>query len=141
MENNIKVLLTDDEERFLLSTARILIRRGYIASTARNGKEAIASIKKEKVDVVVLDIRMPELDGIETLKELKRIDPEVEVILLTGHASVDTAVEGMKLGAREFLIKPCDTEDLTDKIDRAYEAKITKKKRVLPEAKEDLKKH
>lgn len=119
----IRVLLVDDEERFLRTTRKLLAKKGYEVLTAGNGKEAIERLSEPFPDVVLLDVKMPGMDGIETLRQIKGLQPDIEVILLTGHASVDTAVEGLRLGAYDFLLKPSPVEDLCLKIDRAWEMK------------------
>lgn len=117
------VLLVDDEDRFRITTAKLLKANGLQVSTASSGREALQEVSTGSPDVIVLDVRMPGMSGLEALKEIKKINPRVEVIVLTGHASVDTAFEIMKLGGFDYLFKPCSIEDLIDKIDRAYERK------------------
>jgi len=125
-----KVLLVDDEERFVKTLTKRLAERELDVVGVHSGMEAIEEVKKNAYDVVILDVRMPGLDGIETLQELKKISPGLEVIMLTGHASVDSAVEGMRLGAHEYLLKPCDIEELMEKIDGAYELKTARDERL-----------
>ncbi len=125
-----KVLLVDDEERFVKTLTKRLAERELDVVGVHSGMEAIEEVKNKPYDVVVLDVRMPGLDGIETLQELKKISPGTEVIMLTGHASVDSAVEGMRLGAHEYLMKPCDIEELMEKIDGAYELKTARDERL-----------
>ncbi|MEW6668323.1 MAG: response regulator [Thermodesulfobacteriota bacterium] len=133
MASKPKVLLVDDEERFRKTTAKLLKVNGLEVFTAASGKEAIHQVQTQSYDVIILDVRMPEMSGTEALKEIKKIKPGVEVIMLTGHASVDTAFEILKLGACDYVFKPCSIEDLMDKIDRAYERKLTLEK-TLPSA-------
>jgi DNA-binding NtrC family response regulator len=104
--------------------------RGFAVATAFNGDQALDALKAGEVDVVVLDVLMPGLSGIDTLRELKKIRPLTEVIMLTGHATVETAIEGMKLGAFDYLMKPTDIEDLVDKINRAYKRKAEHEDRI-----------
>jgi len=118
-----KVLLVDDEEQFVDVLAQRLQGRGYKVDTAFNGDDAIEFVNSHDVDVVILDVLMPGRDGVETLREIKRIKPLVEVIMLTGHATVETAIQGMKLAAYDYLMKPTDTAELVDKIDKAYKRK------------------
>jgi len=118
-----RVLLVDDEERFRKTTAKLLRGTGLEVETAESGKEALVQVEARHFDVIILDMRMPEMSGAETLKVIKKIDPGVEVIVLTGHASVDTAFEIMKLGGFDYLFKPCSIEELTDKIDLAFDRK------------------
>jgi len=125
----IKIMLVDDEERFLTTTKKLLNKKGYDVLTAMNGKEALERLGCGPLDVIILDVKMPDMDGLETLGRLKKTNPGIEVILLTGHASVDAAVEGMRLGAFDYLMKPCDVEDLIEKIDQAYEHKTIREKR------------
>jgi two-component system, OmpR family, response regulator len=120
----LKVLLVDDEEDFRTTLANRLRKRKLEVSEAEGGPEALASMNKQVFDVVVLDVRMPGMDGIEVLKRVKESHPLVEVIMLTGHASVESGIEGMRLGAFDYLMKPCDINDLIVKIQDAYQRKL-----------------
>lgn len=118
------VLVVDDEEDFLETLVKRLEQRKIDATGVRSGEEALELMKTKKYDVVVLDIKMPGgMDGIETLREMKKIQPIAEVILLTGHASVETSIEGMKLGAFDYILKPVKLEDLLSKLADAIEKK------------------
>ena len=118
------ILVVDDEEDFLETIIKRLEKRHVDASGVRSGEEALELLKKKTFDVVVLDIKMPGgMDGIETLVEIKKIQPLAEVILLTGHASVETSIDGIKLGAFDYLLKPIKLEDLLKKIAEAIEKK------------------
>jgi DNA-binding NtrC family response regulator len=121
--DNIQLLLVDDEERFLETTKRLLEKRGVEALTATNALDALTILDAQRVDVVVLDVKMPGLDGVEVLRKIKQEQPLVEVIMLTGHASVKSAVEGLKLGAFDYLMKPCDISALLEKVNQAYAKK------------------
>lgn len=126
----LKLLLVDDEERFRTTLAKRLLEKKVDVAALGSGIEALKYIKDNPTDVIVLDIRMPDLDGIETLGEIKKIDPGIEVILLTGHAAVDSAIEGMRLGAYDYLMKPCELEDLLEKINGAYALKKSRDERL-----------
>jgi DNA-binding NtrC family response regulator len=117
----IKVLLVDDEEKFVVSNAKLLSKRGYDVSTALNGKEALQKLETNDVDVTVLDVKMPGMDGITVLKEIKQRFPLVEVVMLTGHATFESAVSGLKIGASDYLMKPSELGELIQKIEEAYE--------------------
>lgn len=117
---SMKMMLVDDEERFLATTQKLLARKGYDVITAGSGAEALEKLRTENVHVVVLDVKMPGLDGIATLKQIKNQFPMVEVIMLTGHATVDSAVEGLKSGATDYLMKPTDIDDLIAKAEDAF---------------------
>ncbi len=119
----IKVLLVDDEKEFIETLAERLKVRDFKVETAFDGYEAVSKIKEQDFDVVVLDVLMPGMNGIETLREIKSIKPLVNVIMLTGHATVETAIDGMKAGAYDYLMKPTDTNDLVGKIAKAYNLK------------------
>jgi len=119
----MKLLLVDDEEQFVEVLAQRLSTRGYDVKTAFDGDAAIELVRSEDVDVVILDVLMPGKDGLSTLKEIKAIKPDVEVIMLTGDGSIETAIEGTKLGAYDYLMKPTDTSDLVSKIGKAYQRK------------------
>jgi DNA-binding NtrC family response regulator len=120
MMEKMKIMLVDDEERFLQTTKKLLERKGYQVATALSGSEALDSLQKEDIQVVILDVKMPGMDGMATLKAIKNRHPLVEVIMLTGHATVESAVEGLKSGAADYLMKPTDIEDLIRKAEDAY---------------------
>jgi len=120
---DFKVLIVDDEQDFLETIVKRLKRRKIDATGVSSGKEALGILQKQHFDVVILDIRMPGMDGIETLKELKRTMPLMEVILLTGHASVESGMQGMQLGAFDYVMKPAEIDDLIEKVRQAYERK------------------
>jgi len=117
----IKVLLVDDEEKFVTSNAKLLSKRGYDILTALDGREALKTLESHDVNVAVLDVKMPGMDGIAVLKEIKNRFPLVEVVMLTGHATFESAVSGLKIGASDYLMKPCQISELMKKIDEAYE--------------------
>jgi two-component system response regulator HydG len=132
VNEKIRVLLVDDEEQFVYNMSRILRIRGFDVSTATDGHKAMDSIKYGGgYDVVVLDIKMPGMDGLEALKEIKKWAPDTEVIMLTGHASLASGAQAIRRGAYDFLMKPCDIEDLVEKIREAYEAESIKRHPVL----------
>ena len=121
--DNIQLLLVDDEERFLETTKRLLEKRGVEALTATDALDALTILEAQRLDVVVLDVKMPGLDGVEVLRKIKQEQPLVEVIMLTGHASVESAIAGLKLGAFDYLMKPCDISALLEKVNQAYAKK------------------
>lgn len=118
-----KVLLVDDEDIFREATARQLTVRGFIVQTAASGEEAIAQVKADPPEVVVLDQQMPGLHGSETFIAIKKIDPLIEVIMLTGNTSVDNAIELMQMGTFDYLMKPINIDELLYKIEDAYTRK------------------
>jgi DNA-binding NtrC family response regulator len=128
-----RILIVDDEKEFVEALSERLTMRDYDVSTAFSGEDAISKVKGHVYDVVILDVSMPGLGGVETLQEIKKIKPLTEVIMLTGHATVDTAISGLKLGAREYLLKPCDTQELIDKIDQAHKKKTEQQDRAWEE--------
>ena len=117
----VKVLLVDDEEKFVIGTQKLLSHRGFDVFTAANGLDALDILEKEDVHVVLMDVKMPKMDGITALKEVRRRFPLVEVILLTGHATFESAVTGIKIGASDYLMKPADLSELLQKIAEAVE--------------------
>ena len=127
---DFKVLLVDDEKDFIEMLSLRLQEAGEKVSAAYSGKECLEGLDAAQIDVVVLDIKMPGMDGIETLREIKKRFPLVEVILLTGHGSTETAVEGMKLGAFDYLMKPADFDDLTAKLQAARKRKDEQEERI-----------
>jgi DNA-binding NtrC family response regulator len=129
MVMNCKILLVDDEKTMVKYLSRRLVKRGFDVSVAYSGLSALEEIKKIDFDLVLLDVLMPEMDGIETLKEIKKIKPETEVIMLTGHASVEVGIEGMKSGAFNYIMKPFDPDELVKEINLACEHRRILKKR------------
>lgn len=123
-----KILLVDDEDRFRTTMRKMLLGQGLDVTDLSSGQAALAILAEQPFDVVVLDLRMPSLDGVQTLKAMKQIDPSLEVIILTGHASLDDAMEIMQLGGTEYLLKPCSLEELLDKIELAWERKSTRER-------------
>ena len=126
------IMLVDDEVPFVEAMTKRLKRRDLEVEQAFSGNEALEKLTADsKAEVVILDVKMPGMDGVETLKAIKRQAPLVEVIMLTGHATVESAIEGMKLGAFDYLLKPCDMDHLLDKVSEAaakkrqHEGKIT----------------
>jgi DNA-binding NtrC family response regulator len=119
----IQLLLVDDEQRFLDTTKILLEKRGVSTFIATNGLDGIKILDEHRIDVVILDVKMPGLDGVEVLRKIKQRHPLVEVIMLTGHASVESAVEGLKLGAFDYIMKPCNISALMDKVNEAYAKK------------------
>jgi DNA-binding NtrC family response regulator len=123
-------MLVDDEEDFVEMLGLRLKEIGENVVTALSGRQCLKTLEKQEVDVIILDIRMPGMDGIETLREIKMRHPLTEVIMLTGHGTIQTAVEGMKAGAFDFLLKPADFEDLTGKVSRARQRRQEQMKRI-----------
>ena len=115
------VLVVDDEKEFREMTIKQLLHRGMDAEGAENGLIGLEMVEKGNFDVVLLDVKMPEMDGIEALRKIRQAKPLVEVVLLTGHASVNSGIEGMKLGAFDYLMKPMEFEELLDKLSDAFE--------------------
>jgi len=120
---NLKVLVVDDEADFLETIVMRLRRRKIDTTGVDGGKKALEIVENERFDVVVLDVLMPGMDGIETLKLLKKKDPFIEVIILTGHGSVESGLQGMQFGAFDYIMKPADLDELLGKIQQAYERK------------------
>jgi DNA-binding NtrC family response regulator len=119
-----KVLLVDDEVDFLDTLSERMRDRGMSVSTTTSAEEALKKVDAESYDAIVLDLMMPEMDGLELLKAIKRKKPELQVILLTGYATVGKGIEAMKLGAVDFLEKPADLKVLTEKIKEAHAHKM-----------------
>jgi CheY-like chemotaxis protein len=118
MDKKIKVLMVDDEERFRVTTNKILTRRGFDTIMAESGEAALEKLA-ENPDVIILDIKMPSMDGHETLKEIKKQKPDIPVIMLTGHGALPSARQAQKQGAFDYLTKPCDIDVLAGKIKEA----------------------
>ncbi len=113
----------DDEEDFRVTLVKRLQKRNQQVFGAESGQKALTLMEAMVFDVVVLDVKMPGMDGIETIREMKKKNPLTEVILLTGHASMESGIEGMKLGAFDYVMKPVNIDELLEKIRQAYERK------------------
>ncbi len=124
------VLIVDDEKDFVEMFGLRLEEAGEKVFRAYSGKECLEVLDKENIDVVVLDIKMPGMDGIETLTELKKRHPIVEVIMLTGHGTIETAVQGMKLGAFDYLLKPANVDEIGAKLEGARKRKDEQEDRI-----------
>ena len=120
----IRLLLVDDEDDFRRTVAKRLMKRGIDVKQAASGEECLEILKNDPVDVVVLDVKMPGMDGIETLHRIKKNHPEIEVIMLTGHATTQDGVDGIKTGAFDYLSKPIELEHLLGKIRQAHEKRV-----------------
>ena len=121
-----RVLLVDDEAAFVETIAKRLTKRGLEVQTALSGQEALDKLAQEgpgKIEAVILDIKMPGMDGLETLSAIKQAHPLIEVVMLTGHATVESAIEGMKRGAFDYLMKPCQVDVLVAKVEEAARKK------------------
>lgn len=114
------LLLVDDEQRFLTTTQKIFKMHGDEILTASSGGEAMKMIESHPVNVVILDVKMPHVDGLETLKKIRKKDPFIQTILLTGHGTMESAATGISLGAAEYLIKPVDVQILREKAFQAF---------------------
>jgi DNA-binding NtrC family response regulator len=121
--SEFKVLLVDDETDFVVPLSKRLRKRNLEVNSASSGQEALDYLSQSPCDVVVLDVKMPDMNGIETLRKIKEVAPLVEVIMLTGHANVEVAIEGMELGAFDYLMKPVEIDDLLYKLQDAYKKK------------------
>jgi DNA-binding NtrC family response regulator len=118
---NMRMMIVDDEERFLSTMKKLLAKKGYDVVTASSGAEALEIMSVQNIHVVILDVKMPGMDGNETLREIKKRFPLTEVIMLTGHATMESAVEGLKSGAMDYLMKPADLDEIIKKAEGAFE--------------------
>jgi DNA-binding NtrC family response regulator len=128
-----KILLVDDETVFTQNMAKLLTSRGYVVTAVNSGDAAIQELEEKDFDVVVLDLKMPGMDGITTLKEIKKLGLFTETLILTGHGSIDTALEAIKIGAYDYLTKPCEIDELVGKIEGAWERKDDEIKKDIEE--------
>jgi DNA-binding response OmpR family regulator len=122
-----RLLLIDDEDAFRETMDKLLTRRGFDVSTASDGAQGMRAVLRGGIEIVILDVKMPGLDGIETLREIKRIQPDLEVIILTGHLLKSTEQEGLKLGAFAYLTKPCTVADLVVTVGAALEQRAQRR--------------
>jgi DNA-binding NtrC family response regulator len=118
-----KILLVDDEAVFTNNMAKLLTNRGYKVTPVNSGDAAVRALQHQTFDVMVLDLKMPGMDGITTLKQAKKLGIFTETLILTGHGSIDTALEAIKLGAYDYLTKPCEISELVAKIEGAWSKK------------------
>lgn len=128
-----KVLLVDDEVPFVETMVKRLSKRDFELYTAYSGQEALDILDRESemgIDVIILDVKMPGMDGIDTLKEIKKRFPLVEVIMLTAHATVESAIDGMKIGAFDYLMKPAEMDELVEKVKKAEHIKRYKEEKI-----------
>ena len=125
----IRILIVDDEQDLLETMTKRMRKRGMQVLSASSGPEAIELIQQEPIDVVLLDVRMPQMNGIDVLKRIKELKPMVAVVMLTGHASIESAVTGIEYGAFDYLIKPVDFDSLCYMIEDAYQEKQLKEKK------------
>src|SRR5271157_2382027 len=128
--NKFRVLIVDDEPDFVETIVKRLKGKGLEVEGVPNGKDAIALLDKAEFDVCVLDVKMPGMDGLETLSEMKKKNSLMEVIMLTGHGSVESGIRGLQLGAYDYIMKPVPFGDLLQKITQAYERKVLEKERM-----------
>ncbi|MGE0087460.1 MAG: response regulator [Desulfococcaceae bacterium] len=128
--DKFNVLLVDDETEFLSPLVKRLGRRNLNVRTAGSGEDALSVLENSQTDVVVLDVRMPGMDGLETLREIKKRYPLIEVIMLTGHASIEVAMEGMERGAFDYLMKPMNIDELCYKLQDAFQNKSIQEKKI-----------
>ena len=130
--DTVKILLVDDEKPFVDTMTKRLKKREIDVVPAHDGLEALTCLEENSgVEVVVLDIKMPNMDGMTALKEIKKKFPLIEVIMLTGHATVETGIEGMKMGAFDYLMKPCDMEQLIAKVNEAAKRKRNQEEKIM----------
>lgn len=118
------ILLVDDEVTFANNIAKLISKRGFEVKAVYNGESAVQALDENDFDVIILDLKMPGLDGLATLRIIKGKKPEVEVIILTGHGTMESGIDGIELGAFDFLMKPVRFDDLYEKIRQAYQRKL-----------------
>lgn len=138
MSDNIRLLIVDDEVRFLKTLASRLELRGFDVTTADNGKTALELAQNQTFDLAILDLKMPGLSGEEVLQILKKDHPFIEVIILTGHGSIDSAVRSTQAGSYGYLAKPCETEQLLKVLKNAYQQRVQRKMDLDTERLEEL---
>jgi len=119
-----RIMVVDDEEDFLETIVKRLRRRRVDVTGVESGLEALRKLEEEPFDVVILDVKMPDMDGIDVLKRIKKRWPRVEVIMLTGHASVESGIQGLQHGAFDYVMKPAELDDLMEKVRRAHQRKL-----------------
>ena len=138
MTGKIKLLIVDDEERFLRTLTQRLSLRDFDVTAVSNGKDAIETVKKMEFELALVDLKMPGIDGEKVLELLKKNDPFIEVIILTGHGSLESSVACSKLGSHGYLQKPCETIELLQILKSAYKARVRKKMQLSDEKMDEL---
>jgi DNA-binding NtrC family response regulator len=134
-----KILLVDDEEAFVAAMEKRLSHRDVKVEVAYGGEDCLNRLSQApEIDVVILDVKMPGMDGTTALREIKRRHPLIEVIMLTGHATAESAIEGMKLGAFDYIMKPCDIDELVAKVTEAALKKSGHQEKILDAAGREL---
>lgn len=132
--DSMKVLLVDDEKKFIENIANLLEKRNYQTTVVYNGEDAVDALRDNMFDVVIMDLKMPGMDGIATMKKIKELDKSPEFLMLTGHGSVETALKAVEMGAYDYIAKPCELDELIVKIEEiALNKNNTKKKFRLKE--------
>ncbi len=126
-QERIRLLIVDDEVRFIETLSRRLGLRDFDVTAVTSGKEALKTAEQQQFDLAIVDLKMPEMSGERLLEILKQRDPRIEVVMLTGHGSIDSAVKCTKLGAFCYLQKPCETDDLLAVLREAYQKRVEKK--------------
>jgi DNA-binding NtrC family response regulator len=124
-----RILLVDDEVVFANNMSKLLTRRGYQVKAVNSGDEALRALMDNPFDVMVLDLKMPGMDGIATMQEMRKLGLFTEILILTGHGSIDTALEAIQLGAYDYVTKPVEIAELLSKIEAAFERKTIKDKK------------
>ena len=124
-----KILLVDDEAVFANNMSKLLTRRGYQVTAVNSGDAALRTLMESTFDLMVLDLKMPGMDGIATMQEMKKLGLATEVLILTGHGSIDTALEAIQLGAYDYITKPCEIAELVAKLEAGFERKAGKGKK------------
>ena len=137
-KNKINLLFVDDEERFLESMTRLLEARDFNVIAVNRGEKAIEAARNNPVDIALVDLKMPGIDGEETLRALKNEHQWMEIVILTGHGSIDSAVECTKDGAYSYLQKPCDLEDLLEALKNAYQKRVMNKNAIEEKRMNDM---
>jgi DNA-binding response OmpR family regulator len=133
---SFRVLIVDDEEDFVETIVKRLKDRGLTVDGVNSGPDALKLMETKEFDVVILDVKMPGMDGIETLREMKKRKPLTEVIMLTGHGSVESGIQGLQLGAYNYVMKPCPLDELLAQMTQAYERKVIEEERKVKMAEE-----
>ena len=128
-----RILLVDDEVVFTDNMTKLLTNRGYRVTAVNSGDAAIRSLEEDSFDVIVLDLKMPGMDGITTLKEIKKLGLFTQTLILTGHGSIDSALEAVRQGAYDYLTKPCEIDELVAKIEEAWVEKDGAEKKDMQE--------